>query len=120
MIRKNTQPFFSGKVARGESSAGCRLPPITIFGVFFSIFYYRNLVKQPFYKMVNHLSTNQHNINQSAMAALQNVSMKDIYKSLGDLIKMEHSLDPDYAKEMNELFERTKKEASNITGRLPS
>ena len=117
MMRKNTQPFFSGKVARGESSAGCRLPPITIFGAFFSIFYYRNLVKQPFYKMVNHLSTNQHNINQSAMAALQNVSMKDIYKSLGDLIKMEHSLDPDYTKEMNTLFERTTKKASNITGR---
>ena len=45
------------------------------------------------------------------------VSMKELYKSLGDLIKMEHSLDPDYTKEMNELFERTKKEASNITGR---
>jgi hypothetical protein len=52
------------------------------------------------------------------MAALDhdNVSMKELHKSIGDLIKMEHSLDPDYAKELNDLFKKTIKDASDITG----
>ena len=54
------------------------------------------------------------------MAALDhdNFSMKELHKSIGDLIKMEHthSLDPDYAKELNDLFKKTIKDASDITG----
>ena len=47
-----------------------------------------------------------------------NVSIKELHKALGDLIKMEHSLDPGYAKEMNKLFKRTVKDASSITGKF--
>ena len=54
------------------------------------------------------------------MAALDhnNVSMKELHKSIGDLIEMEHthSLDPDYAKELNDLFKKTIKDASDTTG----
>ena len=56
------------------------------------------------------------------MAALDhnNVSMKELHKSIGDLIEMEHthSLDPDYAKELNDLFKKTIKDASDTTGKF--